>query len=66
MKNTKKNSQGKEEKKLTTNYGVDVVEEIKKWSWLEHIFIFFSSSSIAATLSFSLSQHPLSTPKIGV
>ena len=32
IENTKKNSQEKEEKKLGTNYGIDVVEEIKKWS----------------------------------
>ena len=30
MKNTKKNSQENEEKKLRTNYDVDVDEEIKK------------------------------------
>ncbi|PON36879.1 hypothetical protein PanWU01x14_324880, partial [Parasponia andersonii] len=41
IENTKKNSQENEEKKLRTNYTIDIVEEIKKWSWLEHFFIFF-------------------------
>ena len=41
MENTRKSSQENEKKKLSTNYGVEVGEESKKWRRLEHVFIFF-------------------------